>query len=88
MIKIKATATVIYNCTLTDKDEITVRKYAEENGLSIEEAINEIYCEETDIELDIYTISSDSDFITEEIEVVSEKSDFVTENFDKLSELI
>jgi hypothetical protein len=64
MLKVEAVAKVWYTCTLSEKEEKKVREYAEENNVSLDEAIRYLF--ENDY-LDVYEGSFiESDCSTEE----------------------
>ena len=62
-------ARVLYTCYLSQEDEETVRQYAEEKQISLEEAVWRCY---TRGRIHPYTNSTESDFSTEEIISVEE----------------
>ncbi|MEI6296209.1 MAG: hypothetical protein WCO84_01005 [bacterium] len=70
MIEVRTEALVTYNCILTDEDEEMVRNYAEENDVSIEEAVNILW---DDAEINIYMGEQiESDCQTQLVEVIEE----------------
>lgn len=64
MIELTAVGKVWYYCKLNAEDEELVLKYAKENNCDIEDAVKELYWHG---ELNIYDISAESDYSTEEI---------------------
>jgi uncharacterized protein (UPF0276 family) len=68
-MKVEVEARVTYTCYLSQEDERTVRKYAEENECDFEVAIWNCYVNGT---IHLYDNSVESDFSTEEIISVEE----------------
>ena len=68
-MKIYVEAKVWYTCTLNEEDEKKVKNYAEENEISLEEAVWDLY---GNTEIELYENSVESDFSTESIEEVIE----------------
>jgi hypothetical protein len=66
MLLVEAKALVTYTCTLTDEDEQKVRLYAEENDLTLNESIKELWDNE---EIDVYANDNitESDSDTQEV---------------------
>lgn len=64
-IEVKTTATVTYTCNLNEEDTKKVCDYANEQGLTLREAVAELYAEG---EIDLYDNSTESDFSTESID--------------------
>lgn len=64
MIELTAIAEVWYACTLTEEDEQKVREFMESEGVSIADAVRELWMRN---EIEIYTSSIESDFHTQEI---------------------
>lgn len=67
MIEVETTALVDYHCTLTDEDERRVREYAEALCITIPEAVQELFWAN---EINVYDISDESDFHTQEISAI------------------
>ena len=63
-------ATVQYACRLSGEDEQKVRKYAEENDTTLEEAVDALY---SDCIINLYAVSWESDFNTDTILDVNEE---------------
>ena len=63
-------ATVRYACRLSAEDEQKVRKYAEENNITLEEAVEALY---SDCIINLYADSWESDFNTNNISNVDEE---------------
>ena len=68
-MRVEVEARVMYTCYLSQEDEETVRKYAEENECDLEVAIWNCY---NNNEISLYYNSTESDFSTEEILSVEE----------------
>ena len=66
------TATVNYVCYLNEEDSKKVKRYAEKNDLTLEEAVATLYDK---CEIDLYRESTESDFSTESIDAVSAYED-------------
>lgn len=64
MIELTAIAEVWYACTLTEEDEQKVREFMENEGVSVANAVRELWMRN---EIEIYTSSIESDFHTQEI---------------------
>ena len=64
-IEVETTATVTYVCNLNDKDTKKVCDYANKQGLTLREAVADLYA---DGEIDLYDNSTESDFSTESID--------------------
>ena len=62
-------ATVQYACRLSAEDEQKVREFAEQNNSTLEEAVMELY---SDLAINLYADSWESDFNTNEILDVGE----------------
>lgn len=69
MFEVEVTATVNYVCYLTKEESEMVKEYAEENDLTLEEAVAALY---DSCEINLYRKSTESDFCTESIDAVSE----------------
>ena len=67
---VMAEATVQYACRLSAEDEQKVREYAEENDLTLEEAVGALY---DDCAINLYADSWESDFNTNTILDVDEE---------------
>lgn len=65
-------AIVQYACRLSTEDEQKVREFAEQNDVTLEEAVMTLY---NDYELNLYANSSESDFDTNEILSVEDEDD-------------
>lgn len=63
-------ATVQYACRLSAEDERKVREYAEQNGTTLEEAVEALY---SDGAINLYADSWESDFNTDTILDVDEE---------------
>ena len=63
-------ATVQYACELSEKDEQKVREYAEQNDVTLKEAVGELY---GDCAINLYAKSWESDFNTNTILEVEEQ---------------
>ena len=63
-------ATVQYACQLSAKDEQKVREYAEQNDVTLEEAVEALY---SDYAINLYADSWESDFNTDAILDVDEE---------------
>lgn len=63
-------ATVQYACRLSAEDEQKVRDYAEENDMTLEEAVGALYA---DCAIELYADSWESDFSTNTILDVEEE---------------
>lgn len=63
-------ATVQYACRLSANDEQKVREYAEENNITLEEAVEALY---NDLAINLYADSWESDFNTNTILDVDEE---------------
>ena len=63
-------ATVQYACRLSAEDERKVREYAERKGLTLEEAVEELY---SDCAINLYADSWESDFSTNTVLDVDEE---------------
>jgi hypothetical protein len=67
MIKVEVEALVTYICWLTNEDEQKVRKYAKENEVTIDDAVNDLRGES---EINIYAgDQTDSDCSTQKVRV-------------------
>jgi selenophosphate synthetase-related protein len=64
-IEVEVTATVSYVCNLNEEDTKKVCDCANEQGLTLREAVAELYA---DGEIDLYAYSTESDFSTESID--------------------
>ena len=65
MLLVEAKAIVTYTCTLTNADEIKVKRYAKQNDVSLDQAIKKLW---ENNELDIYANNpTESDCNTEEV---------------------
>lgn len=64
MIELTAIAEVWYACTLTEEDEQKVREFMKSEGVSVADAVRELWMRN---EIEIYTSSIESDFHTQEI---------------------
>jgi selenophosphate synthetase-related protein len=64
-IEVETTATVTYVCNLSEEDTKKVCDYANEQGLTLREAVAELYA---DGKIDLYDNSTESDFSTESID--------------------
>ena len=64
-IEVETTATVTYVCNLNEEDTKKVCDYANEQGLTLKEAVAELY---SNGEIDLYDNSTESDFSTESID--------------------
>lgn len=64
MIELTAIAEVWYACTLTEEDEQKVREFMKNEGVSVANAVRELWMRN---EIEIYTSSIESDFHTQEI---------------------
>lgn len=69
MFEVEVTATVNYVCYLNKEDSEMVREYAEENDLTLEEAVATLYGNN---EINLYRESTESDFCTESIDAVTD----------------
>ena len=63
-------ATVQYACRLSAEDEQKVREYAEQNDMTLEEAVEALY---SDCAINLYADSWESDFNTDTILDVDEE---------------
>lgn len=63
-------ATVQYACRLSAEDEQKVREYAEQNDVTLEEAVGLLY---DDCTINLYADSCESDFCTNSILNVDEE---------------
>ena len=63
-------ATVEYVCRLSAEDEQKVREHAEQNDLTLEEAVEALY---SDCAINLYADSWESDFCTDAILDVDEE---------------
>ena len=63
-------ATVQYACRLSTEDEQKVREYAEQNDVTLEEAVEALY---SDCAINLYADSWESDFNTDTILDVDEE---------------
>ena len=70
MITVETTASVMYTCELTEEDEEKVKIYAEENDMTLTEAVDALYCAG---EINLYKNSVESDFSTESIDAAYEE---------------
>lgn len=70
MLKISTVAKIWYTCILEGEDEQKILDYAQENDVSLEEAVSYLYGEG---EIELYERSVESDISTEEIENVEEE---------------
>ena len=59
MIIAEVEATVTYTCYLSEKDSKEVKSYAKKNGLTLREAVEELYSQ---YKIDLYKQSTESDF--------------------------
>ena len=59
MIIAEVEATVTYTCSLSEKDSKEVKSYAKKNGLTLREAVEELYSQ---YKIDLYKQSTESDF--------------------------
>lgn len=66
-MEVRTTATVEYACRLKDEDAEMVRKFAEQEGCSLKEAVIELAGYGA---IDLYYDSWDTDFSTESIDSV------------------
>jgi selenophosphate synthetase-related protein len=64
-LEVETTANVTYVCRLSEEDTKKVCDYANEQGLTLKEAVAELYA---DGEIDLYDNSTESDFSTESID--------------------
>ena len=64
-IEVKTEATVTYVCNLNEEDTKKVCDYANEQGLTLKEAVADLYA---DGKIDLYYNSTESDFSTESID--------------------
>ena len=64
MIELTAIAEVWYACELTEEDEQKVREFMKNEGVSVANAVRELWMRN---EIEIYTSSIESDFHTQEI---------------------
>jgi hypothetical protein len=64
-IEVETTATVTYVCNLSEEDTKRVCDYAIEQGLTLREAVAELYAVG---KIDLYDNSTESDFSTESID--------------------
>ena len=65
MLKVEAKALVTYTCTLSDEEELKVKKYAKENKVSLDRSIKDLW---EDGEIDIYNGEEvESDCETQEV---------------------
>lgn len=64
MIELTTIAEVWYACTLTEEDEQKVREFMKSEGISVADAVRELWMRN---EIEIYTSSIESDFHTQEI---------------------
>lgn len=71
-IEVETTATVTYVCSLNEEDTKKVCDYASESGLTLKEAVAELY---SNGEIDLYKYSTESDFSTESIDRVSREGE-------------
>ena len=69
MIIAEVEATVTYTCYLSEKDSKEVKSYAKKNGLTLREAVEELYSQ---YKIDLYKQSTKSDFSTESFNDVYE----------------
>ena len=68
---VKTKATVWYSCYISEENAEKVRKYAEENDTTLEEAVQRLYDE--DDEFYLYDESNEIDFCTDAIEEVEDE---------------
>ena len=71
-IEVETTATVTYICSLNEEDTKKVCDYANETGLTLKEAVAELY---SDGEIDLYDCATESDFSTEAIDRVTREGE-------------
>lgn len=69
-IEVETTATVTYVCNLSEEDTKKVCDYANEQGLTLQEAVADLYAEG---KIDLYDSSTESDFCTESIDSAIKK---------------
>ena len=69
MMIVMTEATVQYACRLSAEDEQKVREYAEQNDLTLEEAVDVLYSK---CAINLYKDAEESDFSTNEILSVDE----------------
>ena len=69
MIIVITEATVQYACRLSEEDEQKVRDYAEENEMTLKEAVSAL---QSDCAINLYADSWEHDFSTNEILSVDE----------------
>lgn len=69
-IEVETTATVTYTCNLNEEDTKKVCDYANEQGLTLREAVADLYAEG---KIDLYDSSMESDFCTESIDSAIKK---------------
>ena len=69
MFEVEVTAAVSYVCYLNKEDSEKVKEYAEENDLTLVEAVTALYY---DNEINLYRESTESDFCTESIDAVTD----------------
>ena len=67
-LEVETTATVTYTCRLNEEDTNKVCAYADENGLTLREAVAKLY---DNGDIDLYDSSTESDFSTESIDQVT-----------------
>ncbi len=67
---VMAEATVQYACRLTAEDEQKVREYAEQNEMTLEDAVDALY---SNCGINLYADSWESDFCTNTILDVDEE---------------
>lgn len=72
MIEVEVEATVTYVCELSDEDSELVKQYAEENGMGLVDAVEELYSQ---CKINLYQSSIESDFSTENFLSATEEDD-------------
>ena len=70
MIRGEVEGTVTDTCYLSEKDSKEVKSYAKKNGLTLREAVEELYSQ---YKIDLYKQSTESDFSTESFKCVYEE---------------
>ena len=71
-LEVETTATVTYVCCLNEEDTKKVCDYANKNGLTLREAVAELY---SNGEIDLYDSSTESDFSTESIDRITKEGE-------------
>lgn len=59
-VVVNAVAEVTYNCWLDEEDSLKLTEYMEDNGISVEKAVEELYEQD---EIDLYSDCEEVDFV-------------------------